>query len=186
MHVQSCRVSQMDWWSCWRLAEADGALDKTRRHKKRQLEDTLHLVMKKRKVGSFFGWHLDITVLGKEKNCASSRAFAQVYVPVDFLMPSAWNALGIHTMWTQSVMCMECCPAAIAILSILQLVRVTSTCIYLSLSLARWLFRSMKTRCGRRERSLLCLGRISWLSSPLFWSWWNTAFVYVLVCGFSC
>jgi sRNA-binding protein len=31
------------------LAEADGALDKTRRHKKRQLEDTLHLVMKKRK-----------------------------------------------------------------------------------------------------------------------------------------
>jgi hypothetical protein len=37
------------------LAEADGALDKTRRHKKRQLEDTLHLVMKKRKVGSFSG-----------------------------------------------------------------------------------------------------------------------------------
>lgn len=32
------------------MAEADGALDKTRRHKKRQLEDTLHLVMKKRKV----------------------------------------------------------------------------------------------------------------------------------------
>uniref|UniRef100_A0A7I4DHP1 Uncharacterized protein n=1 Tax=Physcomitrium patens TaxID=3218 RepID=A0A7I4DHP1_PHYPA len=31
-------------------SEADGALDKTRRHKKRQLEDTLHLVMKKRKV----------------------------------------------------------------------------------------------------------------------------------------
>ncbi len=71
------------------MAEADGALDKTRRHKKRQLEDTLHLVMKKRKVGSFFGWHLDITVLGKEKYCASSRAFPQVYVPVDFLMPSA-------------------------------------------------------------------------------------------------
>lgn len=34
----------------WDVAEADGALDKTRRHKKRQLEDTLHLVMKKRKV----------------------------------------------------------------------------------------------------------------------------------------
>lgn len=32
------------------VSEADGALDKTRRHKKRQLEDTLHLVMKKRKV----------------------------------------------------------------------------------------------------------------------------------------
>ncbi|XP_024526121.1 WW domain-binding protein 11 [Selaginella moellendorffii] len=29
--------------------EADGALDKTRRHKKRQLEDTLNLVLKKRK-----------------------------------------------------------------------------------------------------------------------------------------
>lgn len=32
------------------LAEADGALDKARKHKKRQLEDTLNLVMKKRKV----------------------------------------------------------------------------------------------------------------------------------------
>ena len=31
-------------------AEADGALDKARKHKKRQLEDTLHLVIKKRKV----------------------------------------------------------------------------------------------------------------------------------------
>ncbi|KAH9571776.1 hypothetical protein CY35_02G110900 [Sphagnum magellanicum] len=31
------------------MMKADGALDKTRRHKKRQLEDTLHLVMKKRK-----------------------------------------------------------------------------------------------------------------------------------------
>ncbi|KAH7426294.1 hypothetical protein KP509_11G094100 [Ceratopteris richardii] len=31
------------------IAEADGALDKTRRHKKRQLEDTLKLVIKKRK-----------------------------------------------------------------------------------------------------------------------------------------
>ncbi|KAG0592610.1 hypothetical protein M758_1G259900 [Ceratodon purpureus] len=31
------------------IMKADGALDKTRRHKKRQLEDTLHLVMKKRK-----------------------------------------------------------------------------------------------------------------------------------------
>lgn len=30
--------------------EADGALDKARKHKKRQLEDTLNLVMKKRKV----------------------------------------------------------------------------------------------------------------------------------------
>ena len=31
-------------------AEADGALDKARKHKKRQLEDTLNLVVKKRKV----------------------------------------------------------------------------------------------------------------------------------------
>ncbi|KAL5725527.1 hypothetical protein ACHQM5_008663 [Ranunculus cassubicifolius] len=31
------------------LMKADGALDKARKHKKRQLEDTLHLVMKKRK-----------------------------------------------------------------------------------------------------------------------------------------
>lgn len=30
--------------------EADGALDKARKHKKRQLEDTLNLVIKKRKV----------------------------------------------------------------------------------------------------------------------------------------
>ena len=30
--------------------EAEGALDKARKHKKRQLEDTLNLVMKKRKV----------------------------------------------------------------------------------------------------------------------------------------
>lgn len=32
------------------FAEADGALDKARKHKKRQLEDTLNLVLKKRKV----------------------------------------------------------------------------------------------------------------------------------------
>ena len=32
------------------VAEADGALDKARKHKKRQLEDTLNMVMKKRKV----------------------------------------------------------------------------------------------------------------------------------------
>lgn len=31
-------------------AEADGALDKARKHKKRQLEDTLNLVLKKRRV----------------------------------------------------------------------------------------------------------------------------------------
>lgn len=31
-------------------AEAEGALDKARKHKKRQLEDTLNLVLKKRKV----------------------------------------------------------------------------------------------------------------------------------------
>lgn len=31
-------------------SEADGALDKARKHKKRQLEDTLNLVIKKRKV----------------------------------------------------------------------------------------------------------------------------------------
>lgn len=30
--------------------EADGALDKARKHKKRQLEDTLNLVIKKRRV----------------------------------------------------------------------------------------------------------------------------------------
>lgn len=32
------------------VAEADGALDKARKHKKRQLQDTLNLVIKKRKV----------------------------------------------------------------------------------------------------------------------------------------
>ena len=32
------------------VLEADGALDKARKHKKRQLEDTLNLVLKKRKV----------------------------------------------------------------------------------------------------------------------------------------
>lgn len=32
------------------FAEADGALDKARKHKKRQLEDTLNLVIKKREV----------------------------------------------------------------------------------------------------------------------------------------
>lgn len=37
---------------CLACAEADGALDKTRRHKKRQLEDTLNLVLKKRKVSN--------------------------------------------------------------------------------------------------------------------------------------
>jgi hypothetical protein len=31
-------------------AEADGALDKARKHKKRQLEDTYSLIVKKRKV----------------------------------------------------------------------------------------------------------------------------------------
>jgi hypothetical protein len=31
-------------------AEADGALDKARKHKKRQLEDTYNLIVKKRKV----------------------------------------------------------------------------------------------------------------------------------------
>ena len=46
------------------LAEADGALDKTRRHKKRQLEDTLNLVLKKRRVRNFLyltlqGWWVD-------------------------------------------------------------------------------------------------------------------------------
>ena len=35
---------------CFLGTEADGALDKARKHKKRQLEDTLNLVMKKRKV----------------------------------------------------------------------------------------------------------------------------------------
>lgn len=40
-------------------AEADGALDKARKHKKRQLEDTLNLVMKKRKASFSFHilWH---------------------------------------------------------------------------------------------------------------------------------
>jgi hypothetical protein len=32
------------------VAEADGALDKARKHKKRQLEDTLNRVIKKQKV----------------------------------------------------------------------------------------------------------------------------------------
>lgn len=34
--------------------EADGALDKARKHKKRQLEDTLNLVIKKRRVSPSF------------------------------------------------------------------------------------------------------------------------------------
>ncbi|KNA03220.1 hypothetical protein SOVF_211290 [Spinacia oleracea] len=33
--------------------KAEGALDKARKHKKRQLEDTLNLVMKKRKVSIY-------------------------------------------------------------------------------------------------------------------------------------
>lgn len=37
-------------------AEADGALDKARKHKKRQLEDTLNLVLKKRKVMAIIWW----------------------------------------------------------------------------------------------------------------------------------
>jgi WW domain-binding protein 11 len=37
-------------YSLFVVAEADGALDKARKHKKRQLEDSLNLVMKKRKV----------------------------------------------------------------------------------------------------------------------------------------
>lgn len=36
------------------MAEADGALDKARKHKKRQLQDTLNLVLKKRKVTSCY------------------------------------------------------------------------------------------------------------------------------------
>lgn len=36
------------------MAEADGALDKARKHKKRQLQDTLNLVLKKRKVATIF------------------------------------------------------------------------------------------------------------------------------------
>lgn len=36
------------------FAEADGALDKARKHKKRQLEDTLNLVIKKRRVMAKF------------------------------------------------------------------------------------------------------------------------------------
>lgn len=36
--------------TCLWISEADGALDKARKHKKRQLEDTLNLVLKKRKV----------------------------------------------------------------------------------------------------------------------------------------
>lgn len=35
-------------------AEADGALDKARKHKKRQLEDTYNLIVKKRKVSCDF------------------------------------------------------------------------------------------------------------------------------------
>jgi hypothetical protein len=35
---------------CCTGAEADGALDKARKHKKRQLQDTLSLVLKKRRV----------------------------------------------------------------------------------------------------------------------------------------
>ena len=38
------------WWYVFSGAEADGALDKARKHKKRQLQDTLSLVLKKRKV----------------------------------------------------------------------------------------------------------------------------------------
>lgn len=47
-------------------AEADGALDKARKHKKRQLEDTLNLVMKKRKVNiiyEYFLLHLCLVIL---------------------------------------------------------------------------------------------------------------------------
>lgn len=40
-------------------AEADGALDKARKHKKRQLEDTLNLVLKKRKVTWIFYAFMD-------------------------------------------------------------------------------------------------------------------------------
>lgn len=40
------------------VAEADGALDKARKHKKRQLEDTLTLVLKKRKVCLFMFAHV--------------------------------------------------------------------------------------------------------------------------------
>ena len=36
------------------MAEADGALDKARKHKKRQLQDTLNLVIKKRRVRTYY------------------------------------------------------------------------------------------------------------------------------------
>lgn len=36
------------------VAEADGALDKARKHKKRQLQDTLNLVVKKRRVIAYY------------------------------------------------------------------------------------------------------------------------------------
>jgi len=39
-------------------AEADGALDKARKHKKRQLQDTLNLVLKKRKVRTYYMFFL--------------------------------------------------------------------------------------------------------------------------------
>lgn len=43
-------------------AEAEGALDKARKHKKRQLEDTLNLVLKKRKVMTPVAWWLDYLI----------------------------------------------------------------------------------------------------------------------------
>lgn len=43
-------LPRVGWWA-WEDAEAEGPLEKTRKHKKRQLEDTLNLVLKKRKVG---------------------------------------------------------------------------------------------------------------------------------------
>lgn len=45
------------------VAEADGALDKARKHKKRQLQDTLNLVLKKRKVISYYVFFCWTTLL---------------------------------------------------------------------------------------------------------------------------
>lgn len=49
-HISSFDCNNQDVFVILSCAEADGALDKARKHKKRQLEDTLSLVLKKRKV----------------------------------------------------------------------------------------------------------------------------------------
>ncbi|KAF3454136.1 hypothetical protein FNV43_RR04583 [Rhamnella rubrinervis] len=86
--------------------EADGALDKARKHKKRQLEDTLNLVLKKRKGSSeiFFilGSSLLSLYLAKPYGCS-------LIFRVNFTMARAMRENGLVREVAEGELCLRGC-----------------------------------------------------------------------------